>query len=80
MDHPGNFRPSRYHVRNYGIFSISPFGEHAYTGGKEPAKPVHLKAGEDLRLQYAIYFHGGDAVKGQVKDAYEQFMKVSRDE
>ena len=80
MDHPGNFRPSRYHVRNYGLFSISPFGEHAYSGGKEPARPVHLKVGEDLHLQYAIYFHGGDAVKGRVKEAYEQFMQVSRDE
>jgi len=74
MDHPGNFRPSRYHVRNYGLFSISPFGERAYTKGKETAKHVHLKKGEDLSLKYAIYFHDGDAEAGGVKAAYKQFV------
>ncbi|MCH2210057.1 MAG: PmoA family protein [Fuerstiella sp.] len=77
MDHPDNFRPSRYHVRNYGLFSINPFGEHAYSKGKEPEKPVHLNPGENLKLKYAIYFHDGDAVQGKVKQAYEQFTAIS---
>lgn len=77
MDHPDNFRPSRYHVRNYGLFSISPFGERAYTKGKEEAKPVHLKQDEDLSLTYAIYFHGGDVEGGKVKEAYDQFLSVT---
>ena len=59
FDHPGNFRPSRYHVRNYGLFSVSPFGESDYTSGKEPKVNDVFKKDSELRLRYAIYFHDG---------------------
>ena len=74
MDHPGNLRPSRYHVRDYGLFSISPFGNHAYTNGVEEAAPVHLKKNESLRLRYGMYFHDGDTKVGNVAAAWEQFV------
>jgi len=78
MDHPDNFRPSRYHVRNYGLFSINPFGERAYTKGKEEAKHVHLKQGEELRVQYGIYFHNGNVESGDVAGAYDGFLRATR--
>ncbi len=77
MDHPKNFRPSRYHVRDYGLFSISPFGEKAYTNGANEAAPLHLKKDESLRLRYAMFFHDGDTKTGNVVGAWDQFVATS---
>ena len=76
FDHPHTFRPSRYHVRNYGLFSVSPFGEAAYTNGQE--KPVDdvFPKNSVLRLRYGIYFHAGDATASGVASVYQQFLKV----
>lgn len=75
FDHPANFRPSRYHVRDYGLFTISPFGEGAYQTDPALAKPVTLTDQDaPLRLQYAIYVHTGDAAGADIPAAYEKFL------
>ena len=79
MDHPSNFRPSRYHVRDYGLFSVSPFGEGAYQNDKSKAQPVTLEKGKPaLRVRYGLYVHNGDAVSGKVAEAYEQFLTATK--
>lgn len=79
MDHPGNFRPSRYHVRDYGLFSVSPFGEKSYTNGASPAAPYHLKKGETLRLRYAMFIHDGDTKTADVAGAWDLFVKSAKE-
>jgi len=78
FDHPDNFRPSRYHVRNYGLFSMSPFGESAYTRKKNPSKPLVVPVGKSFRLRYGMYFHDGDTTTAHVAGTYRQFVKAAR--
>lgn len=79
MDSPKNFRPSRYHSRNYGLFTVSPFGEGAYQNDKAKSKPHVLNAKTPkLELTYGLYVHTGDAKEGNVTAAYEQFAKAAK--
>ena len=72
FDHPGNFRPARYHARGYGLLAVSPFGPHAYSDGAEPEAPVEIPA-DGLRLRYAAYVHAGDAAAGGVAAAFARY-------
>ena len=79
FDHPKNFRPSRYHVRNYGLFSVSPFGEAAYTNNQEKLVDDVFPKGSELRMRYGIFFHTGDAASAKLPGVNAQFLKASDD-
>jgi len=77
FDNPQNFRKSRFHVRDYGLFTLSPFGQHAYTNGELPSNPLVLEPGKPIRLRYGLYVHDGDTSQGHVPEAYEFYLKHS---
>lgn len=58
FDSPTNPRPGRYHVRGYGLFSISPFGPHAYSKNVEPKNPLVLQSNESTTFNYGLWIHG----------------------
>jgi len=77
LDHPRNFRGSRFHVRDYGLFTLSPFGQSAYTNGSLPADPFNLPAGQSARLRYGLYVHDGETDPAAINRVHEQFLKGS---
>jgi hypothetical protein len=79
MDHPRNFRKSRFHVRDYGLFTLSPFGQSAYTNGQLPPQPLALEPGKSARLRYGLFVHDGDTERGQVPSTYDFYVKNAGD-
>lgn len=78
MDHPDNPRASRYHVRDYGLFTINPFGSKSYTRGEVEAQPLTLKQGETTRYRYGLWIHGADTSRDDIDAAYKQFTSFGK--
>ncbi|MCL6533110.1 MAG: PmoA family protein [Armatimonadetes bacterium] len=75
FDHPANFRhPTYWHVRDYGLFAVNPFGIHDF----EPDKPAGtgdylLASGQTLTLRYRLYLHKGRTDEARVAEQFEAY-------
>lgn len=78
FDHPSSFRKSRYHVRDYGLFTLSPFGEKSYTNGAQPAAPVELEPGKSIRLSYGLHVRDNTHDSPGAAEAYQRFAELPR--
>jgi len=76
FDHPSNPRhPTWWHVRDYGLFAVNPFGIHDFE--KKPAGTGNLviPAGQSATFKYRFYFHRGDDKQGKVAELYREYAK-----
>ena len=74
FDHPSNPRhPTWWHVRDYGLFAVNPFGIHDFEKKPAGAGDLIIPAGESVTFKYRFYFHKGDEKQGKVADRYAEY-------
>jgi len=77
LSHPSNFRhPCRWHVRNYGLFTANPFGEHHFKKSNVEQGAVTVSAGDSLTLRYRVLFHQGDTQGANIEKVYRDFAAL----
>jgi hypothetical protein len=76
--HPKNFRPSRFHARDYGFLTANPFGQQAFRQGEKSA--VAVRPGEKLRLRYGVLIHSRPDGSGlDIPAAYQDYLQLTGD-
>ena len=73
FDHPSNPRhPTYWHARDYGLFSLNPFGRNAFDPNAEESN-WKLPEGQKVTFQWQVTIHPGDAATGHVADLYKDY-------
>jgi hypothetical protein len=71
FDAPANLRhPQTWHARDYGLFTVNPFGLHDFHLGDKGAGDLTVSADKTLTLHYAVLFHRGDVSDAGVANRY----------
>ncbi len=74
FDHPSNPRhPAYWHARDYGLFSLNPFGQNAFDASA-PENIQTLKPGQKIELRWRVVIHPGDAQSGDVAALYRAYV------
>ncbi len=80
LNHPSSFRhPTRWHVRDYGLFTANAFGQHSLDESAESGT-FTLKSGKSIQLRHRIIFHVGDAKTAGVAEAYQAYTASKTNE
>lgn len=76
FDHPENPKhPTWWHVRDYGLFTANPFGQHDFERKPEGIGEITIPAGESLTFKYRFYFHKGDTNQADVAKHYREYTE-----
>jgi len=77
FSHPDNLRsPTPWHARDYGLFSVNPFGLHDF----DPSTPAgagdyRIKKGDRLTLRYRFYFAKGTPQPEALEKRFQQYAQ-----
>ena len=75
MPHPGNFRKSWFHARDYGLLVANPFGRNAFTRGEKSAFLV--KKGEHFKLRNGVFTYCTDLDNTTLPAAaYQEYLAL----
>jgi Methane oxygenase PmoA len=78
FDNPDNPRhPTWWHVRDYGLFAVNPFGWHDFDKKPAGAGDFKIPAGQSVTFRYRFYLHYGDEKQAKVAEAYEEYAKIA---
>ena len=73
LNHPSSFRhPTRWHVRDYGLFTANAFGQRSLNKDSESGT-LTLKQGERILLRHRIIMHEGDEKAAKIAEAYQKY-------
>ncbi|MGH7194605.1 MAG: PmoA family protein, partial [Candidatus Saccharimonadales bacterium] len=76
LNHPDSFRyPTRWHVRDYGLFAANPFGLKDFVGDQNADHAYTLEPGKSLALRYRIILHRGDHRAAGIAEAFEKYSR-----
>jgi hypothetical protein len=73
FDHPANpHHPTYWHARDYGLFALNPFGQHAFDP-TQPEAQLKLPEGQKVTFRWLVLIHAGDAQSAHIADLYKDF-------
>jgi len=76
MNHPSSFRyPTRWHVREYGLFAANPFGLKDFIGKSDADGSYTLDEGASITVRYRMLFHLGDATSAKIVEAFQRYAR-----
>ena len=74
FDSSQNLRhPETWHARDYGLFTVNPFGLHDFGLGDKGAGDYTVPADKTLSFTYRVLFHKGDTRSAGIADQYAAF-------
>ena len=77
FDHPANPVAARWHVRDYGLMAVNPFGLRDFTGDPSVDGSLTIELGESIRFRYRVLVHAGDATSGDVHGHFSRYLECT---